>query len=135
MGGLMIFFDSSFIIGLIISSDNKHHKAVRIKEKLASLGNERRVINNIVLGETLNSFGKFSGKQTKEIFNMLHLMYDVVYLTSEDYNKAIDIYLYYNGSINFHDCLILQTMEKMQINKIVTFDNDFRKVNGLKIIN
>ena len=131
----MIFFDSSFLIGLIIKSDNKHNDAIRIKEKLASLGNERRVINNIVIGETLNSFGRFSGKQTKEIFNMLHLMYDVVYLSNEDYNKAIDIYLYYNGSINFHDCLILQTMEKLQITKIVTFDDDFKKVNGLKIIN
>ena len=40
---------------------------------------------------------------------------------------------YYNNSINYSGCLILTTMQKLGINKIVTFDEGFKKINNLKI--
>lgn len=41
---------------------------------------------------------------------------------------------YYNNSINYSDCLILTTMQNMGINKIVSFDEGFKKVNNLEVI-
>ena len=41
---------------------------------------------------------------------------------------------YYNNSSNYSDCLILITMQNEGISKIVSFDDGFKKVNNLTII-
>ena len=41
----------------------------------------------------------------------------------------------FDSSINFSDCTILSTMIRNKIDKIISFDSDFEKVKGIKIIN
>ncbi|WP_323736550.1 hypothetical protein PXD04_00850 [Methanosphaera sp. ISO3-F5] len=48
----MIFLDSSYLIGLIIDNDQYHIKATELK---TFLKNEKKIINNTVLVETINS--------------------------------------------------------------------------------
>lgn len=48
----MLFLDSSYLIGLIIDNDQHHLKATELKPYLK---NEKKIINNTVLVETLNS--------------------------------------------------------------------------------
>ncbi|MDO5849987.1 MAG: PIN domain-containing protein [Methanobacteriaceae archaeon] len=126
----MIFLDSSFLIARLIKNDKNHARALSIEGQL----NEKRYINNTVLTETLNSFTNVGGKLGKQLFFALSEINEIIYLSQEDYEKSLDIYLHYDSSINYADCTILESMEKLGLNKIVTFDSDFEKINGLEII-
>ena len=127
----MIFVDTSFLIALLISSDQFHEKALSISQTI----NERKVINNTVLNETLNAFTGKGGKVGKELYNLILKMFDIQYLTPDDYNGAMDLYLYYDSTINYSDCTILSTMFQNDISQILSFDSDFEKINGISIIN
>ena len=48
----MIFIDTTFLIALLFKTDPLHEKALLVSESI----NERKIINNTVLCETLNSF-------------------------------------------------------------------------------
>lgn len=126
----MIFIDTTFLIALLFKTDPLHEKALLISESI----NERKVINNTVLCETLNSFSGKGGKIGKELYNIINEMFDIEYLDSEDYDVAMDIYLAYDSSINYSDCTILAIMFQNNIDKIATFDSDFEKIKGLTII-
>ena len=126
----MIFVDSSYLIARLITNDKYHERAIELEKELT----ERRVINTAVLNETLNAFTKSGGTSVKELFDKLTNIHEVVYLSSNDYRQAADLFKYYDSSINFSDCTILQSMNKFGINKIVSFDEDFSKVKGLSII-
>ena len=126
----MIFVDSSYLIARLVKNDKNHERAVLIENQL----NEKRFINNTVLTETLNSFTHCGGKMGKNLYLALTEINELIYLSPKDYEKSVDTYLYYDSTINFADCTILQSMEKLGMNKIVTFDADFNKVNGLRII-
>jgi predicted nucleic acid-binding protein len=48
-----------------------------------------------------------------------------------------DIYkllIKYKGLLNFNDCFLLATMKAHGINTIATFDKDFRKVKGIRVL-
>jgi predicted nucleic acid-binding protein len=127
----VIFVDTSFLIALLISSDQFHEKALNISQTI----NERKVINNTVLNETLNAFTGKGGKIGKELYDVICEMFDIQYLNSADYDDAIELYLHYDSSINYSDCTILSTMFQNDINQILSFDSDFEKVKGISIIN
>ena len=61
-------------------------------------------------------------------------MFEIDYLTINDYDESINIYLNYDSSINYSDCTILRSMQKNNIFKIATFDSHFKKVNGIEVI-
>ena len=127
----MIFVDTSFLIALLISSDNFHENAVDISQTI----NERKVINNTVLNETLNAFAGKGGKVGKELYDAIIEMFDIYYLNSTNYEDAIDLYLHYDSSINYSDCTILSTMFQNNINPILSFDSDFEEIDGISIKN
>lgn len=95
--------------------------------------NEKRCINSTVLNETLNAFGTMGGEDIMDLYLYLTEINEVLYLNEKDYAKSVKMCKYYNSSINFSDCTKLQSMQKMGINKIVSFD-DFSKIKGLSII-
>lgn len=125
----MIFLDSSYIIGLIIDNDQHHTKAVELKPLLK---NEKKIINNTVLVETLNSIKRTNHSiDTNKIINSILKVDIVVFLTKEDYIKSLDLFNYYNQSINYSDCTMLCTMQHYSLNNIVSFDSDFDKINTI----
>jgi hypothetical protein len=128
----LIFLDTSYINGLILKKDSYNNFSSNLKPILKS---ETKATNITVLVEVLNSikFNNFDGNINEIIHQLLHLdIFD--YLTAEDYKKAMDLFKYYNFSINFADCTILVSMQKYGINKIVTSDSDFAKINGIRVI-
>ena len=97
--------------------------------------NEYRVINNIVLSETLNGIRRYEKRvDLNKIYTIINEVMEIKYLKKSDYEEAVNIYGYYNGSINYSDCLILKTMQDNNINKILSYDDDFDKINGLQRI-
>ena len=127
----MIFVDASFLIALLISTDHFHERALEISETI----NERKVINNTVLNETLNAFSGKGGKIGKDLYNIILEMFDVEYLSPVDYEKAMDLFLHYDSSLNYSNCTILTTMFQNNIDRIVSFDRDFEKIEMINLIN
>ncbi len=127
----MIFLDSSFLISLIIDKETRHIKSVELLDSLT----DYKVINNIVLSETLNGIHRCDKRKSlEEIYNILIDTAEVVYITSKDYSEAININKYYNNAINYSDCLILKTMQDKKITKIVSYDKGFDKIKGINRI-
>lgn len=128
----MIFLDSSYLIGLIIDNDQHHTKAVELKPYLK---NEKKLINNTVLVETLNNIKSTNHSiDTDEIVNSILKLDSIEFLTREDYFKSIELFNYYNQSINYSDCTMLYTMQQYSLNTIVSFDSDFDKVSTINRI-
>ena len=128
----MIFLDSSYLIGLIIDNDQHHTKAVELKPYLK---NEKKLINNTVLVETLNSIKRTNHSiDTDEIINSILKLDDIDFLTKNDYFKSLELFNYYNQSINYSDCTMLYTMQQYYLNTIVSFDSDFDKVSTINRI-
>jgi len=127
----LYFIDSSFLISLLTENEKNNQHSCEISENI----NEYRVINNIVLSETLNGIRRYEKRvDINKIYTIINEVMDIKYLKKSDYEEAVNIYSYYNGSINYSDCLILKTMQDNNINKILSYDNDFDKINGLQRI-
>ena len=125
----MIFLDSSYLIGLIIDNDQHHTKAVELKP---CLKNEKKIINNTVLVETLNSIKRTNHSiGTDEIINSILKLDIIDFLTKKDYFKSLELFNYYNQSINYSDCTMLYTMQQYSLNNIVSFDSDFDRISTI----
>lgn len=125
------FIDSSFLISLLTENEKNNQHSCEISENM----NEYRVINNIVLSETLNGIRRYEKRvDLNKIYTIINEVMEIKYLKKSDYEEAVNIYGYYNGSINYSDCLILKTMQDNNINKILSYDDDFDKINGLQRI-
>lgn len=128
----MIFLDSSYLIGLIIDNDQHHIKATELKPFLK---NEKKIINNTVLVETINSIKRTNHTiATDMIINSILKLDKIDFLSEDDYFKSLELFNYYNQSINYSDCTLLYTMQKNSVNTIVSFDSDFDKVNTINRI-
>lgn len=128
----MIVPDTSYLVGLVIKRDKY---ALRSKQLYEKLKYEKLLINNTILAEFLNSFKESNYViEPIKVINVLLRTAEIDYLNEEDYLESLEIFKYYNHAINFSDCTILKTMEKNKVNKIVSFDKAFDKVNGIKRI-
>ncbi len=103
-----------------------------VKDKLEEY-NELTVINTTVIVETLN-FTVKTDSLADDVYNELKFQNRVISLTFNDYINSLNLNRWYGNSINFSDCTIINTMMGLGINKIATFDSDFKKIKGITII-
>ena len=127
----MIFLDSTYLIGLILKNDSLYYKSHLLK---SYLDDENKIINNTVFNEVLNSVTSNNNNYDLNHIKKLLLFFNIDFLTSDDYLDSFDIFEYYNFSVNFSDCTILNTMQNYNINQIASFDSDFDKIKGVKRI-
>ena len=128
----MIFLDTSYINGLILTNDVHSSFSRNIKQ---SLEKEAKVINITVLLEVFNSVNRYNFfGNLDDLRNCLLNLNVFDFLTDEDYIKAFELFKFYNKSINFADCTILQTMQNYGITRIASFDSDFDKIKGIRRI-
>ena len=127
----MIFLDSTYLMGLILKNDSLYYKSHLLKPYL---DDENKIINNTVFNEVLNSVTSNNSNYDLNHIKKLLLSFNIDFLTSDDYLDSFDIFEYYNFSVNFSDCTILNTMQNYNINQIASFDSDFDKIKGVKRI-
>lgn len=126
----MIFLDTSYINGLILNKDTYATLSRSIKPILEK---ETKVTNITVLLEVLNSVDKYTFfGDSDDLKNQLLNLNIFDFLTDEDYERAFELFKFYNRSLNFADCTILQTMQNYGITRIASFDSDFDKINGIE---
>lgn len=116
----------------MIDNDDYHEKAHQLRPVI---DRERKLINNTVLVEVLNSLKKNNHKlELDEIMDALLGLDKVVFLTDDDYDESFKLFKYYNLSVNYSDCTILKTMMDNNVSVVVSFDSDFDKIKGIRRI-
>lgn len=128
----MLFIDTCYLLSLINVKAKNHEKAQLLSQYI---GEEETLINSTVLLEMLNRLKKKRYvKYRNTIIDLLYGMDNIHYLTTDDYNNALDTCKQYGFSINYSDCTILETMRQFNVINIVSFDSDFDKINGINRI-
>lgn len=130
----MIFIDTNFFIGFFIKNDFWFERASEIIKEIPS---EERIICQAVLNEIITLLGMKSDVETcKKVYNYLK---DTCTIFNENSipninDKIMEIYMTFNGDLSFTDSTIIESMKELGITKIITFDKDFDKVNGIQRI-
>lgn len=144
MSPLQYFLDASFLISLIDSGDINHPKALTLFEKIKRTDNEF-FLSDVFLNEVFTGLGKrcerggksknyafLADKVSSFIFNRPILcLYD---LLPKKYKDVIAMMVKAEGTLSFHDSLIILFLKEVPDVTLVTFDRDFEKVKGLKIL-
>lgn len=128
----MIFIDSSYLIAIALKTDQWNKKALKIAKKLE---NKNLILSKLILSETITLIGKIAGGKSAKIFyNYIKQNYRIYDDKLSLYDEAIEIHLMYDGTLSFADAVSVEIMKKLNINKIVSFDSDFDKVNEIQRI-
>lgn len=128
----MIFLDTGYYRALADKRDSNHQQSLNIQSYIEDL-NETTVINTTVVLEVLNRFSG-SSDELVELHHNLHRENLVIQLTEKDYLESLEINGWYGNSINYNDCTIIHTMINMGIDRIVSFDDGFRRVGKYRVI-
>jgi predicted nucleic acid-binding protein len=126
----VIFLDSSFIIALADIDDQFHERAVKVLPALES----QRMISDLVISESVTAVGaKLGSKAARDVFE--NLTYDsatkTVYSGRRLYERAMLVYIKYNGNLSFPDSVTVRLMYDQKIKEIVSFDSDFDRVDRI----
>ena len=133
------FLDTSFIMGLININDSLHSKSL-------NLGNiifEDCYINKNVLNEVLTLSGrKLNIDAAREVYYSLLDNFTVIneYEISNYESKTFNVFETYVGAnskktkLSFTDSSIIVSMREFGIENLVSFDKEFKKVNGINLI-
>ena len=128
----MLFIDTCYLLSLINVMEKNHENALKL---LDYIDDEETLINSTVLLEMLNRLKKKRYEKYRDsVIDLLYNMDNIHYLTTENYNNALNLCKKYNFSINFSDCTILESMKQFNTNNIVSFDSDFDKATGIRRI-
>lgn len=137
----IISVDTNFILSILIKISNSE-QALKILSGAAE-HYEKIFVANQVISETvyvLEGIHKYTGGTAKfeksliknYIFTIINTPKFIIE-NRKTIEKALELYV--NKNIDFGDSLIAATVMDKGIKKIMTFDKDFLKVDGLAIIN
>ena len=137
-----VFLDTSFILGLVNSNDELHENAIKLEESENILSQDC-YINNNVLNEVLTLTGrKININAAEEIYYGLIDSFEIL----NEYNifnytaKTFDIFKRIVGSnskktkLSFTDSSIILTMKESNITELISFDQQFKNFDEIKLI-
>lgn len=124
----LYFLDTAFIVALFVSNDQWHPHAIEIYEQIK---NKKLIISKLVIAETITILkNKLKTKDIHEIYINISNFFDVVD-DNLNYNEAMEEFVKYDSTISFFDAMYVAIMKKENIINIVSFDDDFDKVDGI----
>lgn len=124
----MIFGDSSYFIGLANKKDQWHPRAFELSKNLS----ETILISDFVISETVTSIGSLGGgKAGMKVYYSLYDNYKIVWVSENLLNRAMSIYLKYDGNLSLTDAISVRIMHDKGVEKIISFDADFDRVDGI----
>jgi len=128
----MILVDSSVFIALADRKDQWHTKALGLTDLL---DHEPIVISDLIISEVLTVIGKRSGgKAGKQLYDYFIDNCRIIYADEKVLEGAIPVFVKYDGKLSVSDAISVHIMSLKNIQKILSFDSDFDKVEGLSRI-
>ena len=124
----MIFVDASYIIALIIEKDQWHEDAIKLLDRLKS---EDKIITEAMIIESINLIGScHGGKVGYMTFKYIKDNF-TIFKSETLLEESLRYYLKFDGTLSLADCTAIHTMKENQIYEILSFDDDFDKVDGI----
>jgi hypothetical protein len=125
----MIFVDSSFFIALVDRKDQWHPAA---KAVLPVLADETILISDLILAESVTIIGRRSGgKAGEQLYHYFMDNCDLIVTDEKILKGCMSVFLRYDGTLSVSDAVSVFIMKKKNIDRIVSFDSDFDKVEGI----
>jgi predicted nucleic acid-binding protein len=123
---LLIFLDANFLMALFIETEDQHNIALDIWNKIE---NEQLIISNSIILEVM-TVANIKIKVSKEILEDIYInLNSSLFKIIDDtaiYNKTMKRQLsYFPERLPFFDCLYIELMNQLGIEKIATFDKHF----------
>ena len=124
----MIFVDASYIIALIIEKDQWHEDAIKLLDRLKS---EEKIITEAMIIESINLIGScHGGKVGYMTFKYIKDNF-TIFKSETLLEESLRYYLKFDGTLSLADCTAIHAMKENQILEILSFDDDFDKVDGI----
>lgn len=124
----MYFLDTSFLVGLFVTNDQWHSQAIEIYQKIK---NKKLIISKLVIAETITILkNKLKTREIREIYNNISRLFYVIE-DSNSFDGAMNEFVKYDSQISFFDSMYIFIMKEEHIDKIVSFDSDFDRVDGI----
>lgn len=120
--------DASYIIALIIEKDQWHGDAIKLLDKLKS---EEKIITDAMIIESLNLIGSCHGGKVGYLTFKYIKDNFTIFKSDTLLEESIRYYLKYDGTLSLADCTAVHAMKENQIHEILSFDDDFDKVDGI----
>lgn len=145
MASQQYFLDTSYLISLLDGNDVHHRRAVEILAELPPPDSRNVFLCDAVINETMTVLARRGlNKRNAESFNewgarFRHILpeYPILCLYNvlpEGYKKIIDLMTQLEGHLGFHDCMIALFLKEVPQVRLVSFDEDFQKVEWLNIL-
>ena len=124
----MIFVDASYLIALIVEKDQWHNDAIKLLDKLKS---DDKIITEAMIIESLNLIGScHGGKVGYMAFKYIKDNF-TIFKSDTLLEESLRYYLKFDGTLSLADCTAIHTMKENNIHEIISFDDDFDKVDGI----
>lgn len=144
MNAPQYFLDASFVVSFIDSSDRNHGKAVALHQQIKGAPHEI-FVSDVLLNETLTGLGRRSERRrrSEDYRSLSHKLKEFVRgvpvfclyeILNRNYGRIAGLMEESAGLLSFHDCLIVFFLKEVPDVTLVTFDRDFDRVKGLKIL-
>ncbi len=125
----MIFADSSFFIGLVDKKDKWHDMALAVSEEI----NEEMMVSDLVISESVTSIGSRSGgKAGRKLYEFFVDNCHIEYVDEGILREGMEMFLTYDGKLSLPDSVSVVMMRRKGISRILSFDSDFDRVDGVK---
>lgn len=131
----MVFIDSNIWCYYLDSSSKEHEEVADFLEPLLE-ENEEIHVNTVVLMEVghflVKNLGGIKGK--KKLRTMMEFQFQITDLTYNLTTDSLDILAEeHQTGIGGRDSTILATMKEKEIDQLITHDQAFKKVEGIKV--
>src|SRR3989344_4009054 len=133
----MIFLDTSFLVAVEVEGDQNHRRAVDIKEAIKKGEFGEVVISDYIFDETVTVTFVRTRDLQKTVFAGENLRNSAKMIQVDNFifEEAWGLFRRQkNTKLSFTDCTNVSIIKKYGIKNIETFDKDFRKVGGVKVI-
>jgi len=132
----MIYADTNMFIRFFTSNPEKQSETVNRFFIKVSLKEIELYVCDIVISEIVYVLERVYKVSRNEICEKIHSILNMENMVIENRSVIVNALNYYKDkNINFNDAYIASHAIRNNINKVFTFDNDFKKIAEIKIVN
>jgi predicted nucleic acid-binding protein len=125
----LILLDTTFLLGYFNSNDQWHESALNISD---TVDKKDKIVSNLIIAEIIASIGSLlGGSAGKTVYDHILDNYVVYNENRALYNKAMNTFLKYDGTLSLADSVSIEIMAELKIYEIASFDSDFDNKKGI----
>ena len=132
----MIYADTNMFIRFFTSNPEEQSEMANRFFIKVSLKEAELFVCDIVISEIVYVLERIYKVNRNEIYEKIHSILNMENTIIENRSIIVNALSYYKDkNINFNDAYIASHAIKNNINKVFTFDNDFKKIAEIKTVN